>query len=68
MRQVQLDMFRRDHPELKPVEECEHEPIIRWAAVKGYIVLREFEGKKFYTEEQLDMAIMWAEKEEVCFP
>jgi hypothetical protein len=60
-----MEIFINDHPELKKVDECEYADILVWARKNKYISLTEFEGTLFYTEENLETAIMWAEKKEI---
>ena len=61
---MQLEQFLRDNPNLMRVEGDENEAVLMWAASERYIRLEEFGRKHWYSQENLDDAVMWAEKKE----
>lgn len=56
--------YMHDHPELKLVSKCPQKELLLWAHKKKYITLRTVEGHKVYTEFQLEVALIWAEKDD----
>ena len=61
---MQREQLLRDNPNLMQVEGDENEAVLMWAASEGYIRLKEFGTKHWYSQENLDDAVMWAEKRE----
>lgn len=59
--------FMMDNPQLKMVAESPYEDMLIWADQEKYYILQKFEGQKYYTEQQLQMAKMWSEKEGKTF-
>nr|DAH56620.1 MAG TPA: hypothetical protein [Caudoviricetes sp.] len=56
--------FLRDNPELKLVEASPKKALLLWAHNKQYISLRKVEGHYLFTEFQLEVAEMWAGKDD----
>lgn len=61
-------VFEQDHPELKRLSDAGYKELLEWADEKRYITLKGFRTEKYYTEEDFETALMWAEKEEMNFP
>lgn len=61
-RKTHLERFRIDFPNLSPVKDTDHEPLLVWANNEGYVTLTEFEGQLFHTAHDLDKAKMWQNK------
>lgn len=61
-------VFEQDHPELKRLSDAEYKELLEWADEKRYITLKGFRVEKYYTDEDFETALMWAEKEGMNFP
>lgn len=61
-----FERFMADHPELKLLDGCPKKELLLWAHKKRYITLRDALGKKAYTDFQLEVAEMWAEKDDTA--
>lgn len=60
----QLQVYMNDHPELKRVSQSEHSDILKWAERKRYIKLKRFGKILFYTDQDLETALMWSVKDD----
>lgn len=57
------EKFLRENSHLEPVVGSKFENVLRWAASKKFISFEVFEEEEFYSQDRLEMAIMWNEKE-----
>lgn len=57
------ERFRKDFPDLLPVENDKNEEVLRWAAEHRYVTLTAApNGALYYSKEDLEKALMWREK------
>lgn len=54
----------RGRPELKPVKEDQNQLVLEWAHSKGYINLTQVEKYYYYSPFDLEVALMWKDKED----
>ena len=57
------ERYEMEHPQLKRLYMGdENYELLKWADDMEFIALKSFRGHLYYTEEDLDKAIMWNEK------
>lgn len=57
--------FEKENPHLTAVSGSPYEPLLLWAFKEGYCLLVQAPTKEYYySQEELDKAKMWAEKED----
>lgn len=61
---MQVTLWMRDNPGYRRVDGDENEAVLMWAASERLISLKEFEDSLWYSQTELDQAVMWAEKKE----
>lgn len=55
--------YLKERPELRLLSRSPDKRLLKWADKHGYIVLTEAVGAVFYTDADLRIAKMWADKE-----
>lgn len=56
------EKFLIENPHLKPVDGDENEELLRWAEEEGYIAFEIFQGEEFYSDFDLETALIWDAK------
>lgn len=65
MSRKHIEKFLKSNRHLMLVNGSKDEKVIRWAEEKGLVSFVVFEKTEFYTQEDLDIANMWAIKEQM---
>ena len=54
------ERFELEHPHLhKLVEGDTNYAVLKWADEKGYVTLKTFRESAYYTDQDLETALMW---------
>lgn len=66
MAKAQIELWERDHPEYRKLNQDDpNREVLEWAHKKRYITLKSLEGRTYYSDFDLEVAKMWQEKEGV---